>query len=78
MITENLANLLKQIMMALLILLPDYQPPPAADISAFSIIGWLVPINEIVLLATFIGLYASASLVYALVNFVINKVRGSG
>ena len=58
--------------------LPDYTPPPAADLSAFQIIAWLIPINEIVNLAAVMVAFVISTLIYVSANWVINKARGSG
>lgn len=78
MILGGLIKLLKALLLALTALLPDYTPPPAADLSAFSVIAWLVPVNEVVVLASVMVGMVVATLTYAAVNWTVNKARGSG
>ena len=78
MIIGGLVKLLVAILMGLTVFLPDYKPPPAADLSAFQVIAWLVPVNEIVTLTATMVAFAVVSLAYAAINWVINKGRGSG
>lgn len=66
------------LLVTLAALLPEYTPPPAADLSAFQIIAWLIPINEIVNLAAVMAAFVVVTLAYVSVNWIINKARGSG
>lgn len=78
MILAGLIKLLKALLLALIAFLPDYTPPEAADLSAFSVIAWLVPVNEVVVLASVMVGMVVATLTFAAVNWTVNKVRGSG
>lgn len=78
MIVTGLLKLLMAILMMLVFFLPSYTPPPPADLSAFGVIAWLVPVNEIVTLTAALVGFAVASMTYVAANWVINKVRGSG
>lgn len=78
MITKGLITLLVKIIAIAAKLLPDYTPPPSADLSAFQMLAWLVPINELVSLAALMAAFAFASLLYFAVNWSINKAMHSG
>jgi len=77
-IIEGLLSLLMLILLGLVSLLPSYTPPSGADLSAFSVIAWLVPVGELSVLAAVMVAAVVATLGYTLVNWVINKARGSG
>lgn len=78
MITLALLKVLMVILLGLTLLLPTYTPPKPADLGAFQMIAWLVPINELVTLSAAMCVFAVASVAYVAVNWVINKARGSG
>jgi hypothetical protein len=78
MITKGIIDLLVNLLIVLAHLLPDYTPPPAADLGAFQIIAWIVPINEIIGFASIMATLAIASLTYFGFNWVINKGLHSG
>lgn len=78
MITVYLTKFFVQLLVLIAKVLPDYTPPPAADLGAFQFVAWLVPINEIVNIASAMGAFALASLIYMTYNWIINKMRGSG
>lgn len=78
MLVTALTKILMALLMGAAYFLPTYTPPRAADLGAFQIIAWLVPINEILVLVGVIGAFAAVSLIFAAVNWVINKGRGSG
>lgn len=78
MIISGVMKICAFIIKMMLFLLPTFTPPGGADLSAFHVIAWLVPINEIITLSTVIVTFVVASLGYVAVNWVLNKVRGSG
>lgn len=78
MIIGGLLTLLMFLLLGMVVLLPSYTPPPGADLSAFAVIAWLVPIGEIAMLASVMVAAVVATLGYTAVNWVMNKVRGSG
>lgn len=79
MIVSLLASFIMVVLLGLVFLLPTYIPPKGADLSAFQVIAWLVPINEIVSLVSLVIVpLVIASLGYFVVNWTINKGRGSG
>jgi hypothetical protein len=78
MILGLLLSFVALLLLGGVLLLPTYTPPGAADLTAFQVIGWLIPLNEIVLLASGMALFAVAGLVFTVVNWSLNKVRGSG
>jgi hypothetical protein len=78
MIIQGLVALIVTILQGIVYILPTWELPEVADLSAFKVIAWLIPINEIVTLSAAMGLFAVASLAYVAINWVVNKVRGSG
>lgn len=78
MIVAGAMKICALVIKMLLFLLPTFTPPRGADLSAFQVIAWLVPINEIITLSTLIVTFVVASLAYMAINWVLNKVRGSG
>lgn len=78
MIVGGLVSLLVLVLLGLVALLPSYTPPPAADLSAFSVIAWLLPVNQILVIASLMVAAVVATLGYTLINWLINKLRGSG
>jgi len=78
MILGSLLSFLSLLLLGVVFLLPTYTPPGAADLTAFQVIGWLIPLNEIVILASGMALFAVVGLGFTVVNWSLNKVRGSG
>ena len=78
MIIGGLVDLLVLLLDALISLIPDYTPPASVDLSAFSIISWLIPVGEIINIVAVMVAAIMASLSYIAVNWLINKIRGSG
>jgi hypothetical protein len=78
MITVLLIKVFVGLLAVLALALPNYTPPPAVDLSAFQVIAWLVPINEIVTLSAGMVAFAVASLLYFAFNWVVNKGLHSG
>jgi hypothetical protein len=78
MLTTALIKFFVDFLVLLSAALPNYTPPPAVDLSAFQVIAWLVPINEIVTLSAGMAAFAVASLLYFAFNWVINKGLHSG
>jgi hypothetical protein len=78
MIIQGLVALVVLILQGIVYILPTWELPQIADLSAFKVIAWLVPINEIVTVSAAMGVFAVASLSYVAINWVVNKIRGSG
>ncbi len=78
MIIGGLIKLLLIILNGVLFFFPTFDLPDAADLSAFKVIAWLIPINEIITLTSVIVALVILSVSYFGVNWVANKVRGSG
>lgn len=78
MIIDGLLSLLMLLLLGLTFLLPTYTPPQGADLSAFQVIAWLIPIGEIITLTSVIVSIVVVSLTYAFINWAINKIRGAG
>lgn len=78
MIIEGLLSLVQLLLLGLTLLLPSYSPPTSVDLSAFQVVAWLIPLQEIVTLASVFVAAVVASLTYTLANTIFNKVRGSG
>ncbi len=78
MIISGIIYFLVGVLQAVVYMLPTWQIPQVADLSAFRVIAWLVPVNEIVTISAAMAVFAIGSLSWVAINWVINKLRGSG
>lgn len=78
MIVSGLLQLLHVVASVLLVLLPNYTPPPSVGLSALQAADFVLPIAELGLVMGAVVAYATASLGYTLIMRAFKFLRGAG
>ena len=78
MILDALVNIVLTLVNAVLLVFPTWTPPPSPGLTALAAANIVIPFDTFVTLFGASIAFTLASLAVWAVNWVLNKVRGSG